>query len=80
MIDTDWIDELDGSSAADALVRVSDELRAVEAKRLLMAAHWADLHAAEELLPAELALSPTHSSAPDAGNGSRPIESGHGTW
>ena len=46
MIDTDWIDGLDGSSAADALVTVRDELRAVEAKRLLLAAHWADLHAA----------------------------------
>ena len=58
MSDMGWIDDLDGDSAADALVAVRDELRAVEAKRLLLAAHWADLHASEELTDAELALSP----------------------
>jgi hypothetical protein len=62
MIDTEWIDELDGDTAADALVAVRDELRAVEAKRLLMAAHWADLHASEDLTDAELALSPRSAS------------------
>ncbi|HET6561409.1 MAG TPA: hypothetical protein VFG72_06010, partial [Marmoricola sp.] len=56
MIDSDWIDGLDGDTAADALVGVRDRLRAAEAERLLIAAHWADLHAPEELTPGELAL------------------------
>jgi hypothetical protein len=58
MIDVDWIGELDGSTAADAVVAVRDKLLAAEAERLLLAAHWADLHAPEELTAAELALSP----------------------
>jgi hypothetical protein len=62
MIGMDWIGELDGDAAADAVVAVRDELRAAEAKRLLLAAHWADLHAGEELTAGELALSPRSAS------------------
>ena len=58
MNDPTWIDELDGDTAADALVAVRDKLRQAEAERLLLAAHWADLHAAEELTAGALALAP----------------------
>ncbi len=56
MIDVGRIDELDGDAAADALVTVRDELRFAEAERFLLAAHWADLHAPQELSPGEVAL------------------------
>jgi hypothetical protein len=58
MIDVDRTDGLDGNDAADALVAVRDRLREVEAERLLHAAHWADLHAVEELSAVEVALAP----------------------
>ena len=45
MFDWGWIDELDGSQAADELARSRELLLAAEAGQLMLAAHWADLHA-----------------------------------
>lgn len=45
MFEWDWIDELDGSEAADELARSRELLLAAEAGQFLLAAHWADLHA-----------------------------------
>lgn len=51
MFDWPWIDDLDRDAAADALVQARDELRAAEAKRFALAAHWADVHGGEDLDP-----------------------------
>ena len=51
MFDWPWIDELDRDAAADALVEARRELLAAEAKQFALAAHWADLHAGEDLDP-----------------------------
>lgn len=47
MFEWDWISDLDGNQAADELARARDLVIAAEAGRFLLAAHWADLHAAE---------------------------------
>ena len=45
MFEWGWIEELDGSGAADELARSRELLLAAEAGQFLLAAHWADLHA-----------------------------------
>lgn len=45
------MDDLDREAAADALLQARQELMAAEAKRLALAAHWADLHGGEDLDP-----------------------------
>lgn len=45
MFEWDWIDELDGSQAADELARSRELLLAAEAGQFLLAAHWAVVHA-----------------------------------
>ena len=45
MFEWGWIDELNGTAAADELARSRELLLAAEAGQFLLAAHWADLHA-----------------------------------
>ncbi len=47
MFEWGWVDELDGNTAADELARSTQLVVAAEAGQFLLAAHWADLHAAE---------------------------------
>ncbi len=47
MFELSWVDELDGAAAADALARSRVKVLQAEAEQLVLAAHWADLHAPE---------------------------------
>ena len=47
MEDVRWVDGLDQRGAADAVVEARVRLLRVEADRLALAVHWADLHDSE---------------------------------
>ena len=44
MVELGWIDELDGETACDAVAAVHRDELEIGARRLRLAAHWADLH------------------------------------
>ncbi|MDX6327184.1 MAG: hypothetical protein QOK15_3538 [Nocardioidaceae bacterium] len=60
MFEWDWVDELDGNATADRLAASRTAVLAAEAEQLVLATHWADLHAGDyvtatlALLPGEL--------------------------
>lgn len=45
MVVGDWVDELDARAASDALVASLAKVLEAEAEQVVLAAHWADLHA-----------------------------------
>ncbi len=45
MFDLDWVSELDGDTACDAVAAAHRDLMEVECRQLVLAAHWIDLHA-----------------------------------
>ncbi len=48
MFDHDWVDELDGSTACDAVAAAHRDLLEVETRLLMLAAQWIDLHGPTE--------------------------------
>src|SRR5436305_8094599 len=57
MFEWQWVDDLDGVATADRLVASQKALLAAEAEQLVLATHWADLHAGD-FVTARVAMLP----------------------